>query len=162
VPFRSASSADDPGRRLVAVQDLTTPRVSVDEARALAVAGRRRYVRVEGRIDSEQDFEDADHRPLVFRRTRLEARRGHDQFEGTIRVMIIGIAGLTVLVAGGLLLIGPFVMSHVFGQQYDYGRLGLAALGQGPVGVPLPAPGAVPVGLAVSGDQQRRHAHILP
>ncbi|HEX4720575.1 MAG TPA: hypothetical protein VH300_18790 [Thermoleophilaceae bacterium] len=62
---------------------------------------------------------------------RLEARRGHDQFEGTIRVMIIGIAGLTVLVAGGLLLVGPFVMSHVFGQQYDYGRLGLAAVGVG-------------------------------
>jgi hypothetical protein len=54
----------------------TTARVSVDEARVIAFSGGRRYVRVEGRIDSEQDFEDADHRPLVFRRTRLEARRG--------------------------------------------------------------------------------------
>jgi O-antigen/teichoic acid export membrane protein len=62
---------------------------------------------------------------------KLEARRGHDQFEGTIRVMIIGIGGITVLVAGGLLLVGPFVMNHVFGQQYDYGRLGLAAVGVG-------------------------------
>ena len=56
----------------------TTPRVTVDEAVALAKSGRPRYVRVDGRIDSEDDFEDADHRPLVFRRTRLEARRdGH-------------------------------------------------------------------------------------
>jgi O-antigen/teichoic acid export membrane protein len=62
---------------------------------------------------------------------RLEARRGHDEFEGAIRLLIIGIAGLTVLVAGGLLLIGPFVMSHLFGQHYDYGRLGLAAVGIG-------------------------------
>jgi hypothetical protein len=54
----------------------TTPRVSVDEARAIALSGENRYVRVDGRIDSEQDFEDSDHRPLVFRRTRLEARRG--------------------------------------------------------------------------------------
>ena len=54
----------------------TTPRVTVDQARAIAVAGRQRYVRVDGRIDSEEDFEDTQHRPLVFRRTRLEAHRG--------------------------------------------------------------------------------------
>jgi hypothetical protein len=54
----------------------TTPRISVEEARAIAAAGRRRYVRVDGRIDSEDDFEDSEHRPLVFRRTRLEARHG--------------------------------------------------------------------------------------
>jgi O-antigen/teichoic acid export membrane protein len=62
---------------------------------------------------------------------KLEARRGHDDFEGVVRLLIVGIAGLTVLVAAGLLLIGPFVMSHVFGQHYDYGRVGLAAVGIG-------------------------------
>jgi O-antigen/teichoic acid export membrane protein len=62
---------------------------------------------------------------------KLEARRGHDEFEGAVRLLLVGIAGLTVLVAGGLLLIGPFAMNHVFGQQYDYGRLGLAAVGLG-------------------------------
>jgi hypothetical protein len=51
-----------------------TPRVSVAEARAMAGSGERRYVRIDGRIDSEQEFEDADHRPLVLRRTRLQAR----------------------------------------------------------------------------------------
>jgi len=50
----------------------STPRVSVAEARALAEAGTRRYVGVRGRVDSEADFEDADHRPLVLRRTRLQ------------------------------------------------------------------------------------------
>ena len=34
------------------------------------------YVRVGGRIDAEDSFEDADHRPLVFRRTRFVARSG--------------------------------------------------------------------------------------
>ncbi|HEY0443825.1 MAG TPA: hypothetical protein VGC90_06370 [Candidatus Limnocylindrales bacterium] len=52
----------------------TTPKVSVADAVALAASGAARYVRVDGRIDSEQEFEDADHRPLVFRRTRLETR----------------------------------------------------------------------------------------
>lgn len=62
---------------------------------------------------------------------KLEARRGHDDFESVVRLLIIGIAGLTVLVALGLLAIGPFVMSHVFGQHFEYGRFGLAAVGIG-------------------------------
>jgi hypothetical protein len=52
-----------------------TPRVSIADARALAERGERRYVRVDGRIDSTEEFEDADHRPLVLRRTRLQARQ---------------------------------------------------------------------------------------
>jgi hypothetical protein len=53
----------------------SAPAMSIAEARALA-AGQPRYVRVQGRIDSETDFEDAAHRPLVFRRTRLQVREG--------------------------------------------------------------------------------------
>jgi hypothetical protein len=53
----------------------STPAVSVAEARALA-STRPRYVAVRGRIDSETDFEDAAHRPLVLRRTRLQVREG--------------------------------------------------------------------------------------
>ncbi|HUQ77273.1 MAG TPA: hypothetical protein VM427_00175 [Patescibacteria group bacterium] len=56
----------------------STPRVSVAEANELAAAGRRTYVRVDGRIDAADEFEDADHRPLVLRRVRLEARVGRD------------------------------------------------------------------------------------
>jgi hypothetical protein len=51
----------------------SAPTVSVGEARQLA-SGPARYVAIEGRIDSESDFEDAAHRPLVFRRTRLQVR----------------------------------------------------------------------------------------
>jgi hypothetical protein len=53
----------------------STPTVSVAEARELATQGRPRYVRVTGRIDAEEEFEDDAHRPLVFRRTRVQLRR---------------------------------------------------------------------------------------
>jgi hypothetical protein len=51
----------------------STPSVSIAEALEIARSGRPSYVRISGRIDSETDFEDADHRPLVFRRTRFQA-----------------------------------------------------------------------------------------
>ena len=54
----------------------TAPTVTIADANAIAAEGRRAYVRVAGRIDAEDEFEDADHRPLVFRRVRLEARQG--------------------------------------------------------------------------------------
>jgi hypothetical protein len=53
----------------------SAPRVTVAEAVKLADADPR-YVAVEGRIDAEEPFEDDVHRPLVFRRTRLEQRQG--------------------------------------------------------------------------------------
>lgn len=56
--------------RLLAV----APRVSVAEAVQLAEAGNGGYVRIEGRIDSEAEWEDADHRPLVLRRTTFDWR----------------------------------------------------------------------------------------
>lgn len=58
--------------RLLAV----TPKVSVGEAVAMAREGAQRYVRVDGRIDAEQDFPDEHHRPLVYRRRRVQLRRG--------------------------------------------------------------------------------------
>jgi hypothetical protein len=54
----------------------TAPTVTIAEANAIAAAGGNAYVRVAGRIDAEEEFEDADHRPLVFRRVRLETRSG--------------------------------------------------------------------------------------
>jgi hypothetical protein len=58
--------------RLLAV----TPTVDVAEARVIAAAGARRYVRVDGRLDADEDFPDEHERPLVYRRRRLEVRRG--------------------------------------------------------------------------------------
>jgi hypothetical protein len=53
------------------------PEVSIAEARVLA-DGRPRFVRVHGRVESDEEFPDENERPLVFRRERLEVRRsGH-------------------------------------------------------------------------------------
>ncbi len=53
----------------------TTPSVSVADAIAM-IPGPARYVRVAGRIDAEDEFEDDAHRPLVLRRSRLQLRDG--------------------------------------------------------------------------------------
>jgi O-antigen/teichoic acid export membrane protein len=63
--------------------------------------------------------------------TKLEARRGHADFHSVVRLLAAGLGVLGLAVAAGLLLVGPFVMSHLFGQHYDYGRVGLAAVGLG-------------------------------
>jgi hypothetical protein len=69
--LRTFGSAYRIGRLLA-----TAPTVTIAEANAIAADGRRAYVRVAGRIDADDEFEDPDHRPLVFRRVRLEARTG--------------------------------------------------------------------------------------
>lgn len=52
-----------------------TPTVAIGDAVSLAMAGGPgRYVKISGRIDAEAEFEDDVHRPLVFRRSRLEIR----------------------------------------------------------------------------------------
>jgi hypothetical protein len=56
--------------RLLAV----APGRTLDEAMALAAAGEEAYVRVHGRIDSEEEFPADDGKPLVFRRRRLQQR----------------------------------------------------------------------------------------
>jgi hypothetical protein len=53
----------------------STPSVDLAEALSIAADGHPRYVRIDGRIDAEDEFEDINHQPLVFRRTRLEAHR---------------------------------------------------------------------------------------
>lgn len=53
----------------------STPTATFEEAEAIAAANRTAYVRVDGRLDSADDFPDEHDRPLVFRRQRLEAQR---------------------------------------------------------------------------------------
>lgn len=64
--LRSVGSGFRIGRLLGAAA-----RVSIDEALAIAEAGEATYVRVTGRISSDEEFPDDQDRPLVFRRTRL-------------------------------------------------------------------------------------------
>jgi hypothetical protein len=54
----------------------STPRISVEQAVALSIEAVPRYVRVDGRLDSDEDFPDERDQPLIFRRRRLEAWRG--------------------------------------------------------------------------------------
>jgi len=61
----------------------------------------------------------------------LEAQEGREAFGRAIRLTILAIAAFALAVAVGLLAIGPFVMSHLFGQHYNYGRVGLAVIGIG-------------------------------
>jgi O-antigen/teichoic acid export membrane protein len=63
--------------------------------------------------------------------TGLEATEGHGAFARAIRVTVIAIAAFAVAVALGLLAIGPPVMKALFGQSFDYGRVGLALIGLG-------------------------------
>jgi hypothetical protein len=51
------------------------PEVTIAEALALAATGEQRFVRVRGRVTSDEEFPDEHDRPLVFRRERLEILR---------------------------------------------------------------------------------------
>ncbi len=63
--------------------------------------------------------------------TGLHASDGEASFARTIRITLLAIAAFAGAVAVGLLAIGPFVMSHLFGQHYSYNRFGLALIGVG-------------------------------
>ena len=64
--------------------------------------------------------------------TGLEATAGHDEFARAVRTTIKAIAAFAGAVALGLLILGPWALGHVlFGQQYSYGRWGLALIGIG-------------------------------
>ena len=70
VVLRSFGPSYRVGRLLAA-----TPR-SASPTRSRCIRGPARYVRIAGRIDAEDEFEDDAHRPLVLRRTRLQVRDG--------------------------------------------------------------------------------------
>jgi hypothetical protein len=53
--------------------------VTIDDAVATALSGEQRYVRIAGRISSDEEFPDDQNRPLVYRRTRLEIQTGNRQ-----------------------------------------------------------------------------------
>jgi hypothetical protein len=65
--LRAVGPAYRVGRLLAA-----TPAVTLAEALDMARQGDARYVRVNGRVSSEEEFPDEHDRPLVYRRRRLE------------------------------------------------------------------------------------------
>ena len=111
----------------------TTPRATVAEAIAAAAAGPR-YLRIDGRIDSEEEFEDAHHQPLVFRRTRFQARAGRrwvDFEDGREAVHFEVRDGLTAIAIDGAAL-----------------GVGLVVLPREALGVADDVPDRAPAGLA--------------
>jgi hypothetical protein len=52
------------------------PQRSLADAAAVAAAGAETYLRLHGRIDSDEEFPGDDGKPLVFRRRRLQHRAG--------------------------------------------------------------------------------------
>jgi hypothetical protein len=82
--LRSLGSGQRVGRLLAG-----TPRVSIEQAIALTTERIPRYVRVDGRLDSDEEFPDERDQPLIYRRRRLEALRGgHWQLLGEARDLV--------------------------------------------------------------------------
>jgi hypothetical protein len=108
--------------RLLAV----VPQIAIGEAVALAERGEVRYVRVDGRIDSEEEFEDDAHRPLVLRRT-------------TIQWQASGRNGAWRAVADPDVELAPFVLR----EGLDEIDVDAGALGDGLVVVPRVSVGTV-------------------
>ncbi len=77
--LRSMGSAYRIGRLLAA-----TPMVPIDEAIATAREGITRYVRISGRITSDEEFPDDLDRPLVFRRMRIELALADGKWQAAI------------------------------------------------------------------------------
>jgi hypothetical protein len=65
--------------------------MTIAEATALA-AGPPRYVGVKGRLDAETEFEDDAHRPLVYRRTRLQLGDGRSWLTVDERIEAVAFA----------------------------------------------------------------------
>jgi hypothetical protein len=111
----------------------STPRVSVAQAVALTTDAVPRYVRVDGRLDSDEDFPDERDQPLIFRRRRLEAWRGR-------RWEVLSEARDLV----------PFQVNEgldSIGIDGDALNVGLVVLPREAVGAAAEAPGLLPEGL---------------
>jgi hypothetical protein len=57
------------------------PERTLSEAAAMAASGEPGYVRLHGRIDSDEEFPGDDGKPIVYRRRRLQRRRGRSGWE---------------------------------------------------------------------------------
>lgn len=148
--IRSLGPRGRAGRILAA-----TPIVPIAEARRLAEARAGRYIGVQGRIDSEDEFEDEHHQPLVFRRSRLEAAhgRGWRRLEDHTQAVRFEVAeGLDrILVDGEALADGLIVVL----RQSD------GTAGEIPDRVPADLPADTPVRLLVEQLSSVDHAVVM-
>lgn len=57
------------------------PQRSLADAAAIAAGGEPAYIRLHGRIDSDEEFPSEDGKPLVFRRRRLQRHAGREGWQ---------------------------------------------------------------------------------
>ncbi len=148
--LRSFGPAYRIGRLLAATRS-----VGIDEARRLAASGERQYVAVTGRIDAATDFEDEHHRPLVFRRTRVEARRdGRWQTLNDRREAVdfeIGEALATIAIDHAALDEGLVVIP----------RESVGVAGDAPEALPVPLAPQTPVRIRIEQVSSVEHAIVV-
>ncbi len=133
----------------------TTPTATIEEADRLAAAGTPRYIRIDGRIDSEADFPDEHQRPLVFRRRRLEARRrgSWSILEEDVQVVPFEVReGLAALAIDGPRLAAGLVVLP---------RESIGTAADAPDRVPEGTPPQTPVRLRIEQVSAVEHATIL-
>ena len=133
----------------------TTPIATIEDAERLAAAGTPRYVRIDGRIDSEADFPDEHQRPLVFRRRRLEARR-----RGSWSILEEDVQTVPFEVREGLAALG------IDGSRLTTGlvvlpRESIGTAADAPDRVPEGTPPETPVRLRIEQVSAVEHATIL-
>ncbi len=133
----------------------STPTMTIAEAEAIATTDRSAYVRVEGRVDSAEDFPDEHERPLVFRRRRLQAQRGG-------RWMVIDEDRQVVAFA---IREGMAVLA-IDGERLDEGlvvlpRESLGTAADAADRVPSDLPPATPVRLRIEQISSVEHATVL-
>lgn len=102
--------------RILAATRVVSVAEAVAEAIAAAGGTQPRYLGVTGRVDSTEEWEDEEHRPLVLRRRRLELRRADrwEAFEDVREVVPFEISeGMdTIAVDGGALDAGLIVVTR--------------------------------------------------
>ncbi len=76
VLLRRSGSGWRVGRLLAAA-----PQRTLEEAASLARADQPAYVRLHGRVDSDEEFPGDDGKPIVYRRRRLQRRTGRSGWE---------------------------------------------------------------------------------
>lgn len=147
--LRSFGSGYRIGRLLSAA-----PPVGIADALALARRGERRYVRVTGRIDSATEFEDEHHRPLVFRRVRVDAHQ-----DGGWRTVDEQRRAVDFEVNEGL---DAIAVDHA---ALDVGlvvipRLSTGTAGEVPGLLPVDLPAGTPVRIRIDQVSSVEHAHV--
>lgn len=167
--LRSFGDRGRVGRLLAAI-----PAVTIAEARRLGEAGEARYVRIDGRIDADAEFEDADHKPLVLRRTTVEWGEGASRGDASVirAVPFLLREGLDeIAVAADEINVGLVVVPRVsegrvgdiWGPDAAADQAGLTPIRRvadfpdQPAGVPLDAPARLRLELVSSVE----HAAVL-